>query len=58
MQKTTQALKKQLIKFKRKLVQQDITKQLNNIKKVLVEKPLINNIVQGFSQIVIGIKKI
>ena len=42
-------LKEQLIKSKGKLVQEDVIKQLNNIKKVLVEKLLVDNIVQGFS---------
>ena len=36
-------LKKQLIKSKGKLVQQDIAKRLSNIKKVLIKKLLINN---------------
>ena len=45
MYKATQVLKKQLIKSKGELAQQDITKQLSNIKKVLVKELLIDNIV-------------
>ena len=50
-------MEKQLIKFKGKLAQQDITKRLNNIKKVLIKKLLVDNTVQKFSQITIGMER-
>ena len=45
MYKAIQVLKKQLIKFKGKLAQWDIIKRLSNIRKVLVKKSLVDDIV-------------
>ena len=48
-------VKEQLIISRGKLIRQDIIKRLSNIKKVLVKKSLVDDVVQGFSQI--GIEK-